>query len=84
MWSQTQIFSIEVLKKVSLKASYDLCLKIRDILVDSAGVLDTNGQRVLKIYAENTAPEVVDVTQEENEVYGITFRVKYIDNTILG
>jgi hypothetical protein len=82
MWSQEQFFSIEVIKKVSPQASYNLCLALRDIIVNGKGVLVTGQQRTLGIYAENTAPEVVDTTQEENEVYGITFRVKYIDNTI--
>jgi hypothetical protein len=82
MWSQEQFFNIEVLIKESQKASYDLCLSIRDILVGARGILVNNGQKILKIYAENTAPEVVDVTQEDNEVYGITYRVKYIDNSI--
>jgi hypothetical protein len=82
MWSQTQFVSIEVLKKASPQAGYNLCLDIRNILVGAKGILTLGGQRTLKIYAENTAPEVVDVTQDENDVYGITFRVKYIDNTI--
>lgn len=82
MWSQEQFFSLEVIKKVSPKASYDLCLALRDKLVGNKGVLVTGQQRTLAIYAENTAPEVVDTTQEENEVYGITFKVKYLDNTI--
>jgi hypothetical protein len=81
MWNQTQFFSVEVLKKASPKTSYDLCLQIRDLLLTGKGTLE-GGQRTLKIYAENTAPEVVDVTQDENEVYGISYRVKYIDDTI--
>lgn len=81
MWSQAQFFTVEVLKRANPKAGYDLCLEIRDILLGGKGTLG-GGQRTLKIYAENTAPEVVDVTQDENEVYGITYRVKYIDDTI--
>ena len=82
VWSQEQFFSVEVIKKASPKASYDLCYALRDILLNAQGVLVTGNERVLSFYAENSAPEVVDTTQEENEVYGITFRAKYLDNTI--
>lgn len=82
MWSQEFFITVEVIKKESPKASFDLCRKIRDVLLDKKGTFVSDGARVLSIYANNTIPEVMDVTQDRNEVYGILYKVKYIDNTI--
>jgi hypothetical protein len=82
MWEQDKYFSIEVTNKTSPQSCFNLVNDIRDLLLAKRGLFVTGGVTFLRVFAENTNPEVVDITQEENEVYGMTFRAKLIDDTI--
>ena len=82
MWEQDKYFSIEVTNKTSPQSCFNLVNDIRDLLLAKRGLFVTGGVTFLRVFAENTNPEVVDITQEENEVYGMTFRAKLIDETI--
>jgi hypothetical protein len=82
MWSQTTTVSIGVYSKASPQSSYQKAVDIRDLLLDKKGTLVTDGVRYLSFYAEHPLPQVVDIAEDDNEIYGFIFTVKYIDNTI--
>lgn len=82
MPQQDNFFSIEVVIKGQPQTSFNLCGQIRDILLAKQGLLVSGGVNFLKIFALNTHPEVVDITQEESEVYGILYKARLIDEGI--
>lgn len=82
MWSQTTAVSVGVYMKAGPQASYTKAMDIRDLLLNKKGRLEADGVRFLSFYAQAPLPQVVDVAEDDNEVYGFTFTVKYIDNTI--
>jgi hypothetical protein len=82
MWSQETTFSIGVYDKTNARTSYLKAMEIRDLLLNAQGNIVVDGVRYLLFKAENTLPEVIDIAEDDNEIYGFIFTVKYIDNTI--
>jgi len=82
MWSQDTYVTVMVYSKASPQSSYTKVMDIRDLLLEAQGVLVTDGVKFLGFYAESPLPSVVDVAEDDNEIYGMSFKVKYIDNTI--
>lgn len=82
MWSQTTSFQIGVYIKDSPQQAYQKAMDIRDLLLEKKGVLESNGVRFLSFYAGQSLPMVVDIAEDDNEIYGFVFKAKYIDNTI--
>jgi hypothetical protein len=82
MWSQETFVSIGVYIKASPQASYQKAMDIRDLLLAKKGTLATNGVKFLSFYTDAILPQVIDIAEDDNEIYGFTFKVKYIDNTV--
>ena len=82
MWSQETAFSVGVYDKTNPRTSYLKAMEIRDLLLNAQGNIVVGGVRYLLFKAENTLPEVIDIAEDDNEIYGFIFTVKYIDNTI--
>lgn len=82
MTVQDDYFDIEIVNSTSPQTAYNLLITIRDLLLGRQGKLVVGGVDILNIYAENTLPNAVDILENGEDVYGMTFRVKYKDDTL--